>query len=200
MTQLPGYQILVLAAAAMALAGCSSSPSLKTYVLGNPAPTVTGVWSQAGLPVVELRTVSVPDYLDSSDIMRTKGPNGMVASPTGQWGERLSVGIARALASALSAQLSNMVITTTSTEPSRRIFVDVESFEIGADGRCLIAARWRITARDRQITLASEQGTFSETATSIDDAADAAAMTRLIDQLAGQIASSMQRASARARE
>ena len=63
MTQLPWHRFLVLAAAAMSLAGCSSSPSLKTYVLGNPAPTATGVWSQAGLPVVELRTVAVPDFL-----------------------------------------------------------------------------------------------------------------------------------------
>jgi uncharacterized lipoprotein YmbA len=91
-----------------------------------------------------------------------------------------------------------MVITTTATEPSRRIFVDVESFEIGADGRCLIAARWRITTRDRQVALASEHGTFSETAASLNDA-DAAAMTRLIDQLAGQIASSTARFCACAR-
>ena len=41
------------------------------------------------LPVVELKPVSLPDYLNSTDILLRDGQNELTASPTGRWGERL---------------------------------------------------------------------------------------------------------------
>jgi uncharacterized lipoprotein YmbA len=64
----------------------------------------------------------------------------------------------------------------------------VQRFEIGEDGRCTLAARWRVTAPDGEVQSASDQGTFIPAATSKTDAAAAQAMTSAIDQLAGRIA------------
>jgi uncharacterized lipoprotein YmbA len=191
------HHATVLAAIATLLGGCGAPPELKTYVLGNQASRTVGVQSQAGLPVIELRTVAVPDYLDSTDILRQAGANQLVPSSTGKWGERLSMGLTRALAAALSARLDTAVVTTAASDNSHRLLIEVESFEIGAGGRCLIAARWQITTTDGHSVVESERGTFSDGTTSIDDAAVAAVITHLVDELAGQIALTLQRALAR---
>jgi uncharacterized protein len=184
-----------LAVVAILLNGCGTSPTIRIYELGNPAPATAGLWSEAGLPIIELKPVSVPDYLDSSDILRSVGPNEVTASPTGRWGERLSLGLTHALASGLATRLPKTVIDTTSdTEPARRLLVTVEQFEIEADGKCLLSARWRLTAADGAATASGERGIFSEAAGSIDDAAIAAAMSRAVDQLADRIAQTVQHA------
>ncbi len=186
-----------LAAVAMLISGCGSAPTIRIYELGNPAPATAGVWSESGLPIIELKTVSVPDYLDSSDILRSVGPNEVTPSPTGRWGERLSLGVTHALASALTQRLPKTVIETAANiEPGRRLLVDIEQFEIAADGKCLLAARWRLTTAEGSTSAAGERGTFSEAAGSIDDAAIAAAMTRDVDQLADRIAQTVQHAMA----
>jgi uncharacterized lipoprotein YmbA len=181
------------------LAGCGfAAPPLRTYVLGDPALPTPGVLSETNLPIIELRTVAVPDYLDSSDILRRIGPNEVTASPTGRWGERLSVGLTQALATALSRRMPDAVIDTTPTaEPTRRLFVDIERFDIGLDGQCLLVAHWRVLPADSHTALASEQATFRETAVPADDAAIALAMTRAVDHLAEQIVLTMPPAPAR---
>jgi uncharacterized lipoprotein YmbA len=73
-------------------------------------------------------------------------------------------------------------------EPSRHLFVDVERFEIGENGRCTLTARWLVTAAGAKNQSDSEKRTFIETATARTDAAEALAFTAAIDQLAGQIA------------
>jgi uncharacterized lipoprotein YmbA len=177
------------------LAGCGSSIPIRSYELGGLAPAATGTTSEAGLPVVELKTVTVPDYLDSSDILRRSGANELIASPSGRWGERLSLGLTHALASSLARRLPHEVITTNAgAEPTRRLVVDVESFEIGADGGCLLSARWRFAAADGAAAAPGEHGSFSEAAGMSDDAAAAAAMSRAVDQLAEQIAATVRRA------
>jgi len=185
--------LFAVAMAAVLLTGCGSVPIQRTYVLGDAPPSTVGIRSETGLVVIELKTVSVPSYLDSTDILRRTGPNEVTPSPTGRWGERLSHGITDALAASLSNRLPSLVITTTPvSEPARRIIVDIEAVDIGADGRCLVAARWRVSSgAARQGAGESRRGTFGETAASIDDQAVASALTRAIDQLAARIAATI---------
>ncbi len=180
---------LTLAAAALVLSGCGTFPLPRTYVLGDLDRSAPGVVDEAGLTHIELRTVAVPDYLDTTDIVRRTASNEVTTSATGQWGERLSLGVTRALALDLARRLPQMVIESRSAyEPSRRLFVDVERFEIAEDGRCTLTARWRVTNSGGKDKPDSEQGTFIETSTAKTDAAEASAMTAAIDHLAGQIA------------
>lgn len=191
----PSRLVLAPAIAALFLWGCSAYPLPKVYVLGDPPPSPPGVSSDVGLPVFELRTVSVPDYLDTTDILRRGGPNRVIASPTGRWGDRVSVGVTEALSSALSKRLPGVVIQSGSAyEPPRRILVDIVRFEVGPDGQCVLAARWGITTEGRKTQPWSEQGTFVETAKAPTDAAAASAMTSAVDQLADHIAVTIQQA------
>ena len=110
---------LLVAGVTLPLLGCGgSTPQPKIYVLGrvtDPRPVTT---AETGRPVVEMKTVSVPDYLDTLDIQVRDGQNGLKPSLTGRWGERLSVGITRILADGLTRRLprsQSPVITSPST-------------------------------------------------------------------------------------
>ena len=183
-----------LAVALLLLSGCGTFTLPNVYLLGDPRPEASGVSDEARMPHLELKTVSVPDYLDSTDIVRRKAPNEVVTSDKGRWGERLSIGVTHALAGDLARRLPNVVIENRGVyEPSRRLLVDVERFDVGEDGVCTLTARWRLTGADGKVPAASEEGTFVQTATSPSDASVALAMTAAIGQLAGQIAITIQR-------
>ncbi len=176
-------------AATLLLCSCGTFPLPKVYVLGDEGQPTPGVKYEAGLPHLDLKTVTVPDYLDTTDLTRRSLTNEVMTSTTGRWGERVSIGITRALAVDLARRLPNVVIESRGAyEPARRLLVDVERFEISETGLCTLTARWRIITRDNKVASTSEEGTFIVTATSSTDAAVSSAMTSAIDQLAGRIA------------
>jgi len=189
----------------IALIGCSSSPVPRTYVLSTPADPVAGVRNEAGRPVVELPTVSLPDYLDSSDILLRDGRNELKPSVTGKWGERLSVGITHALEISLARRLPGILVTHTPMpgQPGRRVLVDVTAFDFQPDGRCVLTARWTIPGNDQQAAAIAEQGTFvtvsQASSGGFSDAAVVSAMAAAVDQLADRIANSLRRVSSRPR-
>jgi uncharacterized lipoprotein YmbA len=184
----------------MLQAACAAPPQ-HVYVLGADTQIAIGTTSQDGTPRIEFMTVSVPDYLDTTDIMRRTGPNEVTPSPTGQWGERLSVGVTDALAARLNHLQSGAVITREEPAlPTRQLLVQLQRFEITTDGSCNLVARWQVLAANHRTTLASEQGSFSAKAATQGDAAAAAAMTQALDALARDIAATLSGIPAPARK
>jgi uncharacterized protein len=182
------------AAASLLLVGCArGGPPPALYVLGAMPPAMTATTSEAGLAVVEVTEVKVPDYLDTTDlIVRSFGR--LIPSATGRWGERLSVGMTRALAASLAARLPRMVVTTARpAAPARRILVDVEAFEAQSDGSVVLAASWSIASGSSRQTLLAEHSSIAVPLEKRDDAAVVAAMSRAVDELADQIAAGFSR-------
>lgn len=178
----------LLVAVSLLLAGCSQAPTPRIYVLGGPMPDGDNR-VERGLPMVDLRTVALPDYLDSTDILRRHGANEMVASPNGRWGERLSFGLTDSLANALSQYRRDLLIGTGQRGAAQtRLFVEVTQFEIGEDGSCRLSARWRTSAADGKPLAVGDESRITIVAKSTDDAGVAAAMSAAVDQLAARIA------------
>ena len=187
---MPSRNWLFPALAPLLIAACASTPPARLYVLGDPPEPTQAVEVQSGRPVVQLLPVSVPDYLDTREMLRRDGRNEVTPSPTGLWAERLLVGATHALAASLATHLRDVVIATdpSGVPPSRQIIVDVLAFEIGTDGRCLLTARWSFVSGDGVRVLHRESDSFVEQAAQSSDANVAAAMTRAIHRLALQIA------------
>jgi uncharacterized lipoprotein YmbA len=184
------------------LLGCSSGTQRGIYVLSAPADDVAGVHTEDGRPVVDIRTVSLPDYLDTTDILLRDGRNELKASETGRWGERLSVGITDALIAALARRqpMTRVLHKPLSGQPARDLLVDIEAFDIQAGGQCVLTARWTILQDDRRTIDAAERGTFvTKTAGSVTDAAVASAMAEAVVQLADRIAADLSRGAKRPR-
>ena len=173
------------------LAGCGGAP-VKLYVLGDAAAPVAQTAAAVGRPALELKTVQMPDYLDNQDILIRGAAHEVVASPTGRWAERLSIGVTRALASDLAARLPGYVIL--SAPPAfgatpRQIHVDFDAFDARADGRVYLSARWSITAQSGEV-LAASRVALVEPTQSQADVAIIAAMSRVLHRLADAVAAS----------
>jgi hypothetical protein len=188
-----------LVAGVLLLAGCAG-PAPRLYILGPPAPPVSGMTSEAGRPIVELKTVTVPDYLDTLDIQLRDGQNALKVSKTGRWGERLSIGVTRALEEDLTKRLPGLVIerSVASGPPARTLLVTVDGFDIMPDGRCVLTARWSVLGADRQGIAASERASVVTMvpigSDGMKDADIVAAMAAAVGQLADRVAFTLSRA------
>lgn len=182
-----------LAGSLLALAGCGGllgGAPPKLYVLGDAAVPTTQ--SDRGRPLL-IRAVTVPEYLDSTDLLRRTGGNELTVSETGRWGERLSTGVTRALASALSTRVPRPILSNDSDRggTAQDLIVDVESFDARADGMVVLAARWQIYDPDRRRTIAGDRVVLEDTAGDGSDQAIVAAMSRLVDRLADAVAAKL---------
>jgi uncharacterized protein len=182
---------------AMALATCGpSGPPPNEYVLGTEPPATKVASPVTERPIFEIAMVRIPDYLDRTDLLVRNG-NQLKSSQSGRWGERLSLGITRALAASLAAGLPKFVVTTTPSvnPPRRKLLVDVTTFEARADRQVVLAARWTITDGSGRATLLSEQAVVVEPVSAMEDSSVVAAMTRAIENLADHIARQSQLSS-----
>jgi uncharacterized protein len=185
------WRSAAVGALALALAACgiTGSPPV-TYVLGLPATGAEQVEPLTRRPVIELKPVLVPDYLDVSDILVRRAENVMAPSPTGRWGERLSVGIMRALAAGLVRRLPGYDVTATAPveQPARQIVVDVETFESRTGGSVVLVAKWRALDGAGRSTLAGERVSLVQPIAGVGDAAIVAAMTHAVEDFAERVA------------
>ncbi|HVN44513.1 MAG TPA: PqiC family protein [Steroidobacteraceae bacterium] len=184
-----------LCLAASLLAGCKlAGPPPREYVLGTqPEPAAKSV-VETGRPLLEVRRVQLPDYLDRTALLQRHG-NELAPSETSRWGERLSVGMTRALADSLAARLPDMFVTDSQPlvgRPSKRLMIDVLEFEPRADQRVVLVAHWSIVDGASPQILTSQQTSLVEPIGGSGDEAIVSAMQRALEQLAGQVAASLQ--------
>ena len=186
--------LVLVGAACLGLAACSlPGPAPAVYVLGPLPSAKPTVLSQTGMPVVEVKRVQVPDYLDTTDIVERSG-NQLIPSSTGRWGERLSLGMTRALIAALSARLPGVVVTASPvTRPSRQILVDAVAFEVTPDHQVLFVARWTVLGTASPQVHGAEQTSLVEKVSGDGDGAIVAAMSKAVDDLAGRLAAEIER-------
>lgn len=172
----------------MLVAGCAAKPDQQIFVLGSETTPIAGIRDNTGRKLIELKSVRIPDYLDTTDILLRTGTNQLTASPTGIWGERLSVGITQALAEALRKQLpSAQVVSRPAVDrPAMQILVDITTLQVSAGGDCVMTANWTLLRGDTGTpqTAVTAQGTYITPVEGQTDAAAVAAIARAIAQLA----------------
>jgi uncharacterized lipoprotein YmbA len=135
-------------ALACLLASCASPP-LTIYTLGAPAAAVgTGPLGQKTM-VIEVRRVSVPDFLDSQDILVRDG-NVLVRSTQGRWATRLSLEATYFLTSELARRRPDALVTDQQPiePPNDRIFVTISRLDVTSAGTATLDADWQIVPRD----------------------------------------------------
>jgi uncharacterized lipoprotein YmbA len=181
-------------------AACSSGPPRRIYLLTppiDPTPPITATTSSGGNPMesaqrLEVRRILIPDYLDSTDILMRSGTDGMKASTTGRWGERLSLGLTHALLTDLAARLPQYsIVQDGSSNPQRQLRITINALDLWPSGRCLLAANWSIVDQDSSIPVTFRSGTFDSLnavgATSVTDSGLVEAVARALGKLADGI-------------
>lgn len=190
--QLPGRRpaFALLALATIVLVGCGTvEPLPQTYILGSLPTREAATVSMHGRPIVEVRPVRVPDYLDVSDLLIRKPGNRIEASPTGRWAERLSVGVTRALTGALTRRLPEFLVTDSALaeQAKCRVLVDVEAFERRADGPAVLDAHWSVVDNISGDAVSIERVSLSSPVNAPGDAALVHAMSLSLENLAERV-------------
>jgi len=190
----------VVAIALLALSACSNSgPPPEFYVLGDAARPRPEAVSLLDDPVVEVKRVGIPDYLDTTDFL-THHPGGrLVASQSVRWGERLSIGVTRAIAASLEARLPQFAVTTAPPleQPRWQVLIDIDAFEARPSGPSVLTARWSLREGRGGQRIREERVSLTAPVGSGTDAEVVAAMSRQLDQLAGRIAPALEAATPR---
>ena len=134
------------------LAACASAPPPTLYVLAAPAPPPAAAVSvrHDHRLAVALGPVSVPDYLDRTDIVRRTPGNRLDIDPDNRWAEPLRAGLQRLLIAALAGRLGpDYWVTAGAGRPGPidvDVPVDIEAFEADETGQAVLTASWEVHA------------------------------------------------------
>lgn len=183
--------------AAVALAGCASSPAIGWHSLVPPAaaPAPAAAVSAPATTTLAVGMVTVPDEVDRPQLV-VRGASGTPALLDGErWSEPLKAQLPRALALGLAPRLPGVLVVAAPGAavalPDRRLVVDVQRFELQRE-RVVLRAVWVLRAgvpRDGPAP-AAQLFEASVAVAGAGPAAQVAAMGRALDDLAGRISRS----------
>ncbi|MDW7711729.1 MAG: PqiC family protein [Deferrisomatales bacterium] len=156
-----------------------------------PAPVAAGVDG----PSIGVGPVSLPEYADRPQLVTRAGDNEIEVAAFARWAAPLREQVARTLAENLSALLGvDRVAVFPWWEPDGvdyRVVVDIHRFEADAAGNALLAARWRLHRKGRVEPVASGRSEYAAPAGAKGHGAFAAAQSRSLQGLSGEIAAAI---------
>ena len=175
-------------AGALTLAACGSSPPTRFYVLEPVAPAQSAA-AASGAPI-RLAAVHLPEELDRLEIVSGLGPNRVELRSEDRWASPLDDMSRRVLAQDLEQRLpSQMLVPPHAPAPrsARALVIDLQAFGLDAAGTVRLQGGWSLEGPDRQ-PLLRRTVDLSAPAAGAGSQAQAAAMSRLLGELADQIA------------
>ena len=137
-------------AAVLLVAGCSSVPPVRYYVVTPLEETAAAAPLPASAPApgpgVVVAGVRLPQYLERPQLVTRSGDNQLRVEEFHQWGGNLAKDLTRVLAENLAQLLrSDAVVAAPHTlrvRPDYRVEVEVLRFERAGDARVHLAAKW----------------------------------------------------------
>ncbi|MGH7813203.1 MAG: PqiC family protein [Candidatus Binataceae bacterium] len=200
-------KILGAGALAIAIAGCSSilapQPDRTKFYVLTPVPE-SATPAQNGAPngrVIGLGPVKLPAYLDRPEIVTRAAPNRIELSKIDRWAEPLHGNFVQVLSRDLSARLGAGRIVRfpwySTTPIDLQVRLEVYRFETGAQGTAHLTAGWTLVNGAGTTVLYNGQSDISENAKAGDATEAAAALSRAVNVLSGQIAAQAARQPAK---
>jgi uncharacterized lipoprotein YmbA len=135
-------------AVALLLASCAGPP-LTVYTLNVPVSAADRSPPATVAVVIQIARVSVPDDLDSQDIMYRNG-DILHRSQVGRWASRLSIGITDRLTERLAARRPDALVTDQplADAATYRVLINISRLDVTAVGTATLEANWTIVPRD----------------------------------------------------
>lgn len=186
--KLPSLMRFLLLALIASLASCAAPKSFYVLNAEGPAPSGGGVGIGVG-------PVSVAGYLDRANLVFQESGNRMSVAEDHRWAGDLQENIARVMASNLGRKMGTGNVRTypwgSDSELRYQISLDIRQLHATSDGDAVIDAAWRVYSLPdrRMIASKSWSGTEDLKADGYDEMA--AAESRLLARLAGEIASTL---------
>lgn len=188
----PGSYLRVGATAllvSLLLAGCGSKAEFYR-LSAEPSAAATG---QSAISL-GVGPVSLPGYIDRSELVFQSGPNEFQIPPNVSWAGSLSDNIAAVLARDLQAQLGAGEVLSypwpAGRAPRRRVALDVRQFHGISGSEAILDTAWRIEDAGGN-SVSHGSAVFREPIKGDGYAAVVAAESRLLAQCATAIAASL---------
>jgi uncharacterized protein len=210
MTLTSSFRIFVAGVIAVSVSGCSYMAKAilapqkdisKFYLLTPTADTATSTsaiaptQSSSDSFTLGLGPIKLPPYLDRPEIVTRAAPNRLELSKEDRWGESLQNGFTRAMERDLSAQSGAVVIVFpwyNTVHIDMQVQIDVFRFETDSQGVATLSAKWTILDSTGKIILYTVEAHLTQPSKSGDNTEAAAALSRTIGDLSGQIANMIQ--------
>ncbi|HKM99205.1 MAG TPA: PqiC family protein [Candidatus Binataceae bacterium] len=187
--------LTIFALCALLIAGCLSPrrDDSRFFVL-SPAGADPATTSARPI-VLGVGPIKLPGYLDRQEVVTRVAPNRLELSSTDRWAESLDTDFTRVLAQDLSTDLGTQRFIFypwyATTHVDYQVKVDVYRFEAGADGKIDLTAHWQVLDGTGKLLIARDSS-YAETAAAGDAGASAAALSRALGKLSGEIAAAIQ--------
>lgn len=180
-------RLLLSGLAALLLASCAGPP-LKLYTLNVPS----SVWETPplgqGAVVIQVVRVTIPDELDSQDIVYRDG-DILHRSQVGRWASRLSLGITDRLTERLAARRPDALVTDQppAAAPTYRVVINISQLDVTAAGTATLDADWTIVPREASKPVLRDRVRLTASGPVATDQDVVALVGGLLDRLAAAI-------------
>jgi len=137
---------LVFACTVLAIAGCASAPPTLVALPSPPAHAAGPARDDA--PLLHVRHVHVPDYLDGLPVVTGRDGQALVVADRTEWAERPSQGVTRVLRDGLAQRLgsSHVLLAREGRRADAELTVELVALDPQRDGLHL-DARWSLACR-----------------------------------------------------
>ncbi|MGC1397641.1 PqiC family protein [Candidatus Binatus sp.] len=197
-------RIFLAGALAASMAGCSylakailapQKDISKFYLLTPSADTAapaTGTASNtSGAFTLGLGPIKLPPYLDRPEVVTRAAPNRLELSKEDRWGESVQNGFTSAMDRNLAAETGAAVIDFpwyNTVHIDMQVQIDVYRFETDSNGTATLSAKWTILDSTGKNILYTVESNLTQPSKPGDTTDAAAALSRTIGDLSGQIA------------
>ncbi len=188
---------LVCALVAALSTSCSlggSPPQYNYYVLTPPeAPMSVAARPERRPLVLAIAPVELPGYLNRDQVATRTSEYSIVYSKTDRWAEPLNEAFEAILRQCLANRLFSHGISVQASRiglvPDYALQVELLRFERRDPSHVELWARWTLRSKERDMR--AHDARISETTASADARAAAAGLSRAIDRLSGEVASTI---------
>lgn len=184
-------RILLAVGLGLPLVACAAAP-ITLHTLGPPTAIVSTAPLGARPVVIAVSRVTIPDYLDSQDIMVRRG-SVLVSSHLGRWASRLSLGVTELVTARLAENRPDALVTDQpqTTTPAYRIFINISRLDIdagtGGEGAASLEADWLIVPGDPRLPARRDRASLAIGGAVGTDEAVVALTTAALNRLAALI-------------
>ncbi|MBC7905133.1 MAG: membrane integrity-associated transporter subunit PqiC [Rhodospirillaceae bacterium] len=135
----------LLTLVALLAAGCGQLADPNLYVIVPAADAVERTESGAE-PLVAVARVSLPEYLDRSQLVSRSGANALVLDDDNRWGEPLADSVPRVLSENLSRYLPGGRVVTPEEARGQKVpyeyVVALDAYEPDGQGNAVMRGHW----------------------------------------------------------
>ena len=186
---------LALALAAL-LTGCARTTPIQYYQLAAMGEDHAPVEFAAPEAItIGLGPILIPEYLARPQIVSRTSANRLTIADRHRWAEPLAANLARVLSEDLAALLGTDRIVSHPWSRGRevdcQIKIEVLRFEGEPNDTVNLVARWQVIGQEGQVLLPERRSSFNLPATTSDQEAMVAALSRGVASFAREIAAAL---------